>query len=174
MKRLVYIAAVVAFVAIAMSACKTNEANYRAAYEKVKEKETDTGDSLTTAMLRKSQEPQTMTFNENGKRYALPILTVPVARKVDAGSQEGLRRYCVATGRFKQVFNAKSMCERLVGLGYDEACVVHDRQNYYYVVAASTDSPATASELLIKVNSDASLALRSPFPYILRPAHLVR
>ena len=172
MKKSVYL--MVAMIMCGMISCKTTEANYRAAYEKAREKQTETGDSLTTAMLRKSQDPQTMTFNENDKHYALPVLTIPVVRTVDAGAQDGLRRYCVCVGRFKQVFNAKSMCERLMADGYSEACVVHDRQNNYYVLAASSDSPSEASELLIKVNGDKNLSLREPYPYILRPSHLVR
>lgn len=172
MKKIFFILGILAL--LGAVSCKTTEANYRAAYEKVMEKQTETGDSLTTAMLRKSQEPSTITFNENGKQYPLPVLTVPVNRKVDAGQQDGLRLYCVTVGRFKQVFNAKSMCERLVGDGYAEACVVHDRQNYYYVVASSAASPAAATEQLEAVRADKRLSLRAPFPYILRPAHLVR
>lgn len=172
MKKIIYLLSGLTLLTVA--SCRTTEANYRSAYEKAREKQTETGDSLTTAMLRKSQDPQTLTFTENDKQVALPVLTVPVTRKVDAGSQDGLQRYCVCVGKFKQIFNAKSMCERLESAGYPVACVTHDRQNYYYVVATSSNSPSEALQLLNKVNSDKSLSLHTPFPYILRPAHLIR
>lgn len=172
MKKIAYLLVITA--AIGICSCRTTEANYRAAYEAAREKQTETGDSLTTAMLRQSQEPQMMSFNENGKRYTFGVLTMPVAKKVDAGNAEGLRRFSVCVGRFKQVFNAKSLCERLVADGYAEACVVHDRQNYYYVIATSTTSPAQAQELLDQVKSDKRLSFQKSFPYILRPSHLVR
>lgn len=53
-KLLLMLAAVI----VALAGCKTNEANYRAAYEKAKEKRTETGDSAITSKLRSELTPR--------------------------------------------------------------------------------------------------------------------
>ncbi len=151
-------------------ACKTNEANYRDAYMKAKEKQTETGDSLTTAMLRQSDQPRMMKIGTD----SVPVRTFAITRTVDAGSAEGIKKYCIVTGKFRQIFNATSMSKRLAESGYPEACVIHDRQNYYYVIACATDVATEVAPLLQRVAQDKSIVLQPPFPYVLRPAHLVR
>ena len=168
MKKLLFIIA--AALLLGAYACKTNEANYRDAYEKAKEKQTDTGDSLTTAMLRQSDQPKMTLIGGD----TLPARTFAIAAKVDAGSEEGVKKYCVVVGKFRQIFNASSMCSRLQETGYPDACVVHDRQKYYFVIASSTNVAAEVALLMQAVIADKSIVLQQPFPYILRPAHLVR
>lgn len=172
MKRLHYLILAIAVLTISMGACKTNEANYRDAYEKAMAKQTDTGDSLTTAQLRQSQNPRMQLIA--GSPDTLPVMTFAITKKADAGSDEGVKKFCIVVGRFKQIFNARSMCERLATSGYPDACVVHDRMNYYYVIATSTNQPEQIKSLLNKCAKDSTLVLRPPFPYVLRPAHLVR
>lgn len=161
-----------AVIALASGGCKTNEKNYREAYEKARERRTDAGDSVITAEFRSSQEPRNMMIDS----VELPVLTMNVALSSKAGNPEGsqLLRYCVVTGRFKQIFNAKSMRERLAATGYPEAMVVYNGYQDYFVVACGTFVASEAAELLDKVRNDGSLTLRSPYPYILRPATLVR
>lgn len=158
-------------IAVAMSACRTNEANYRAAYEIAKEKRVETGDSTTTAALRGSMEPKSMAVDG----VTLPVLTLPVSVvKADSDNAAELKRYCVIVGTFKQIFNARSMSERLIGQGYDGAFVVKDRNQDHYVVAGATNDATEAHLLIERLKSDQSVVLRSPFPYALRPAQLVR
>ena len=83
-------------------------------------------------------------------------------------------RYGVVVGKFKQIFNARSMRERLAANGYPEAIVVYNGSQEYFVVACSTSVPAEAATLLDKVRADTSLTLRDPYPYILRPAMYIR
>jgi len=161
---------IIAIAFLAIVGCKPTEENYRAAYEKAKERQSETGDSLTTAQLRKSQEPRLMAVGPD----TLPVMTFYVAREADFGNKDLIRKYCVVVGRFKQVFNARSMAERLVSGGFKNAFVVHDAQGYYYVACSSTDVPDETGRLLEKVKNDDSVVLRSPYPYILRPGHLVR
>lgn len=152
--------------------CKTNENNYREAYLKARERATDTGDSTTTADLRSSLEPKMLKIGE----VELPVITQHVAMSKEAGNPEGIsmQRYGVVVGKFRQIFNAKSMRERLAANGYPEALVVYNGSQEYFVVACSTSVPAEASALLDKVRADSSLTLREPYPYILRPAMYVR
>ncbi|MCM1293136.1 MAG: hypothetical protein NC230_06130 [Bacteroides sp.] len=153
-----------------MFGCRTNESNYRQAYEKAREKATETGDSATTAMLRQSQLPTMMTI----RNVELPVMTIPISSKIDAGCSDCMKKYCIVVARFKQLFNSKSMCERLITDGYTDAFVVHDRQANYYVIAMSTENPTEAAEMLKQISSDSRISLRSPYPFVLRPAHLVR
>lgn len=169
MKKLLFIAAI--FV-IALGACKTNEANYKAAYEKAKEKRTETGDSLTTSQLRSSMIPKmTSVGSEN-----LPVLTLPVSvyRDKDNVPEGQLKKYLIVVGQFRQIFNAGSMAKRLAANGDYSAFVVFNRQKDYFVVAAATDSPEEAASLLRKIKADGSVVVREPYPYVLRPAQLVR
>ncbi len=167
MKKVLFIIAIAFLTVIG---CKPTEENYRAAYEKAREKQSETGDSLTTAQFRQSQQPRLMSVGAD----TLPVMTFYIGRDADFGNKDSIRKYCVVVGRFKQVFNARSMAERLVAGGFNEAFVVHDAQGYYYVACNSTDLPDEAGRLLEKVKKDGSVVLHPPYPYILRPGHLVR
>lgn len=154
------------------TACKTNEANYRAAYEVAKNKLTETGDSATTAQLRNSDLPRPIIANGD----TLMAVTKSVAFAKDSpGSPESMARYCVVVAKFRQMFNAKSMAERIAQQPlWRDAFVLKDRGGYYYVIAASTAAPERALELIEAAQKDSSMVLRSPYPYLLRPAHLAR
>lgn len=169
MKKLLLMLAVAV---VALAGCKTNEANYRAAYEKAKEKRTETGDSTITAKLRNELTPKDMAF----EGVTLPVRTEPlraIAPENDAPVPE-LKRYCVVVAQFRQMFNARSMRTRLAEAGYEGAIVVSNRQNDFYVCAATTAVPAEAAEVLSRLRQDKSIVFHEPFPYVLRPAQLVR
>lgn len=165
---------VIALAAV-LGACKTNEANYRAAYEKAKERRTETGDSLTTSQLRSSLLPKDMVIGSD----TLPVMTFPVSVYSDKNDKNNvpvgeLKKYLIVVGQFRQIFNAGSMARRIADNGLEGAFVVYNRQKDYFVIAASTDNPDEVVGLLNGVRSDRSLSLRSPYPYVLRPAQFVR
>ena len=85
-----------------------------------------------------------------------------------------LKRYNVAVGQFKQKFNAREMRARLQANGYPDAFIIHTREPLYYVCTATCQTPQEAATALEKVKTDKSIVLRSPLPFILRPAHLAR
>lgn len=169
MKKILLLAAVVA--ALGFSSCRTTEANYRAAYEKAKEKQYDTGDSLSALELKNESLPKDM--NIGG--VTLPVRTEPLGvTKEGGGEAADLKLYNVVAGTFRQRFNAVSMAQRLSGLGYGHPFVVHNRLGHYYVVAGSVSTPVAAKELLDSLTADNNMVLQAPFPYVLRAAHLVR
>lgn len=169
MKKILLFAAVVAL--LGFSSCRTTEANYRAAYEKAKEKQYDTGDSLSTLGLKNESLPKDMTLGG----ITLPVRTEPLGvTKNGGGSASDLKLYNVVAGTFQQRFNAVSMSQRLAGLGYQHPFVVHNRLGHYYVVAGSVSTPGEAKLLLDSLSADKSIVLKAPFPYVLRAAHLVR
>lgn len=156
--------------AAGMYSCKTTEANYRAAYQIAKDKQTDGGDSLVTAGLRNEQLPRTMTFDS----IQLPVRTEPVIVTPDRGFDAShLKVYNVVAAQFKQLFNANSFCGRLREDGFD-AFLVHNRDRTYYVVTLSTRSPREVAEGLARLRATDAVRLQAPFPYVLRAAQLVR
>lgn len=161
----------VVLLGLGFNSCRTTEENYRAAYEKAKEKQTDTGDSLSTAGLRNETMPKDMTFGD----IVLPIRTEVVGiTKEGGGDVSDLKLYNVVAGTFRQRFNAVSMAQRLHTNGYEKPFVIHNRSGMYYVVVGSVATPAAAKQLLDKIKTDGNFSLKSPFPYVLRAAHLVR
>lgn len=154
---------VAACAAILFTACKTTEANYRSAYEKAKTKGESTAvDKEVYDRIRDEEGPAIMMFDGIG----LPsrgLYLSPVELDSITGS---IGKFNIATGRFKQTFNAKSMARRLRDNSYTNAFVAKDREGYYYVIAATADSASEASEILnsVKKKGNGSVA---PFPYII-------
>jgi len=170
MKRITLYIAVAAL--LAAGACKTNEANYRAAYEAAKEKiDTDNAD-IDVALMDK-ERPRPMVFGAD----TLPTRSFFIGYTTDGGADKDrslVKGYCVVVGKFKQVFNARSMRQRLIANGYPSALVIHDTLKDYYVIATTTNDTRQAAIDLAKVRADSSLVLKSPFPYVLLPGHLHR
>ncbi len=169
MKKLILALLIIASV---MTACKTTEANYRAAYEIAKEKHTETGDSLTTQQLRNSLQPRAMAIGSD--TLMVRTETVITVANVDKGTSPTLKKYCVVVAKFRQIFNARSMRQRLADNGYSEAVVLRNNQSDYYVAAGVFDASSDATALIERLKSDKSVVLRAPYPYTLRPTQLHR
>lgn len=170
MKKIIYfIAAALLMMAYA---CKTTEANYRAAYEAAKAKQM-TGDSVIDKGLTDQQRP--IPYYINGD--TLPVRSEYIGYTKDGGADSDRRvvkRYCVVVGQFKQVFNARSMRQRLMQHGYPRALVLHNSMKDYYVIANTTMDAHAATLMLDSVKADSSIVLRPPYPYILIPGHYGR
>lgn len=158
---------------LSVSSCKTNENNYRQAYETAvaKNREASGVDSTIYARIRNSARTSDLVVGPD----SLPMRTEYVGYTENGGaSREMLKRYNVVVGQFKQVFNARAMCTRLQNGGYPEAFIVHTREPLYYVCTNTCAGAEEAATALAKVKADKSIVLRSPLPFILRPAHLAR
>ncbi|MBD5335155.1 MAG: hypothetical protein HDR96_07155 [Bacteroides sp.] len=153
--------------------CKTNEKNYREAYEVAvaKSRESSGVDSTIYARIRNSAQMSELKAGND----SLPMRTEYIGYTEDGGaSRETVKRYNVVVGQFKQVFNARQMRARLQASGYGDAFIVHTREPLYYVCTATCQTPEEAAEAFRKVKDDKSIVLREPLPFILRPAHLAR
>lgn len=170
MKKLFYLILVSA-VLIGVASCKTTEANYKTAYEIAKKKKTETGDSLIDRSLANSNNPKLMVI----QGVQLPVFTEYVGlTKGEFTEGYKIKRYCVVVGKFTQLFNARQMRKRMINCGYDDACLLQNRTNQFYVSVATTADPVQADSLLQSVKNDTAIVLREPYPYILRPGQLVR
>ncbi len=168
MKRLPLIIALFAALFI-MPACKTTEANYRAAYEnaKLKQQESTGIDSTIYGRIRQQASASKLLVGND----SLPLRREYVGYTTDGGSsRENVLRYNIVVGQFKQVFNARQMRKRLIDGGYEGAMIVNTREPLYYVIAASVSTPEEALQAWKRVTTDPSIVLRSPLPFILQPA----
>ncbi|MCM1163695.1 MAG: SPOR domain-containing protein [Muribaculaceae bacterium] len=158
---------------LALSACKTTEANYKAAYEAAVAQQRDVAelDSTIYGAVRKQAGMSVLKVGAD----SLPLRTEYIGYTENGGaSRSSIHRYNVVVGQFKQVFNARQMRERLMANGYPDAVIVHTREPLYYVVTATVSTPEEALEQYNRVKADRSIVLKAPLPFILRPAHLAR
>lgn len=150
----------------AFTACKTSEANYRAAYEKTIAGQEEGKALENTVYGTQRQLSQTVMINGND---SVPVMMKMVSVLEEAAPVSGAPgKLMIAVGRFKQKFNAVSLRQRLVDDGYDDAFVVQTAEPYYYVVAMSFDKIADAAAALEKVRSNPPVAMKDPLPFILR------
>lgn len=154
---------------VGLAACKPTEANYRTAYEKAVAGRSDEADSTIYTKIRREFVPGTLTYGDR----SFPTGSQFVKATEDGGGvAESVKRYCVVAGQFKQIFNAKSMRERLAEGGYPGAFVVQTREPYYFVVAGSSHEIQPAVELFDRLQADTALRLREPAPFILLPSQI--
>ncbi len=167
MKIIKAICVVSIFVLIAVS-CRTTEKNYREAYELAK----GTGtiqDTLIANLIAEDQAPVEVEVAGRIMKMRKEYVSIVADKGV---SKEMLKRFNVVVGRFKQLFNARSMATRMSSLGYNSFVVV-DRTTSYFVVAAATDIPDEALVLYEKVLSDKRVVYKAPFPWVLEPAQYI-
>lgn len=155
-------------VAVIFTGCKTNESNYRAAYEAARQKNEETRGIEGTVYEQIRKEAIDSRLIVDGD--SIPMSTVNV--KIAAGSTtpEQVKKYSVVINQFKQIFNARSQMERLRANGWPDAFILETAEPLYYVVAATDDDGEKAAELYARVLKDKSIVLKSPFPWLLQPA----
>ena len=150
---------------LALSGCRTTEANYREAYQK-------------TIAGRDSADIDNSIYGRTRRQYSKTDVatdsgTVEVIRRLvrvtDGGgaTPENLKRYNVVGGEFKQIFNARSFRNRLVDNGYPGAFIVESGEPYYYIVVQSFDSPTEAAALKDRLSASPPFTFKAPCPYIL-------
>lgn len=150
-----------------VTACKTSEANYRAAYEKtIAARQADEAlDSTIYGDYRRQMSTRTV---KAGDGREVEVRTQPVRVTPNSGAlPENLKRYNVAVGQFKQLFNARSLRNRLADAGYPEAMVLETGEPYYYVVAGSYSDAGEAADALAAFEKAAPIAMKVPLPFIL-------
>lgn len=162
------IIAVIAAIAM-LSGCKTSEANYRAAYQAAKEKSDENSgiDDTIYDRIRKEAISSRLIVGTD----SIPLSTVNVRLTEGCGTPEQFKPYSIVVNQFKQVFNAKSLMNRLRDNGHN-AIVVETAEPLYYVIAGSYETAEEAAAAYHKIKSDKNIVLKEPFPWILRPVRL--
>lgn len=152
--------------ALALTACKTTEANYRQAYERTVAARAEQDSIEQTIYGRERRNMTERTVSTPTGDVAVRTQMVRVTEN-GGGIPENLRRYCVVVGQFKQLFNATSMRNRLADSSFPSAFVVETSEPYYFVVAASFSDVSQAAEELEKIKKNMKIKTKAPCPFIL-------
>lgn len=153
---------------VLLTACRTSEANYRAAYEKTMEarKAEQSIDSTVYGGVRRQANTRSVEVRPG---VNADVRTQHVRVTEDGGSvNENLLRYNVVVGQFKQKFNALSFRGRLAAAGYPGAFVVETAEPYYYILLGSYDTLSEAYDAMEDFASKPAVAIKEPLPFILR------
>lgn len=148
---------------LGLCACRTTEANYRAAYEKTKEQQNA---GLSREEIEGfAREENTHNVTRNGD--TIPLRGVYVNTVVEGGIDKPALRYNVVLAYFTQRFNANSAIGRVRQAGLDRACLLIDRDKKYYVSAYNSNDLDSALTMLYQIKAHPPIGLRAPYPYIL-------
>lgn len=164
MKQKSIIPVITAAVIAAFTACKTSEANYRQAYER-----TVAGRDSSTALESTIYGAHRRSMGTRQFVVGRDTADIRIVRlKVTDGENNRLRPYNVTVGQFKQLFNARSLRDRLIAAGYNEAFVAETAEPYYYVILSTFDDASHALGSLNAITEDFPVALKAPLPFIIQ------
>lgn len=167
MKLVKYISVIVLLLMVA--SCRTTEENYRGAYELAKQSD-EQQDSLVANLIANEQAPMIVNVGDETMKLRKEFVSLVAEEGV---TNDMLKRYNVVVGRFRQIFNARSMASRMASLGY-KSYVLTNRTPVYFVAVASTDNIDEALQLYKSVMSDSRVVYKTPFPWVLEPAQYIR
>lgn len=150
--------------------CKTTEKNYREAYDRaIAAADTNRRSFNETVYGSVRQQMRHSAMVVQGDTMEIRSQRVRVTEG-GGGINESIKPFMIVVGEFKQMFNARSMRERLLGLGYPGAFVVETGEPYYFVVAKACDNAEQALEALNAVRKKPPFRLRDGLPFVLSPA----
>lgn len=156
--------------ALALGACHTTEANYRAAYDVAKARATEENpermiDPEVQAKLDRAEKRRHTIYIVGND--TLDVTTRFFVREDSAGAP--IPEFMVAVHGFEQRFNALAMMKRLRANGFPEAFVARTSNPTYYVIAGASDSIASVPALIRKAKEETSaLGLAPGYPVVLR------
>lgn len=137
MKSKFILAALTFAVLLSMSACKSKESAYKAAYEAAKEREMTTVEETTPV------EKPTLTTTA-------PIISQK--EKVTPIDYNGIKQFSVVVGSFVNRTNATSLKSDMDKMGYNAFLAQNERQ-MYRVIIATFDEKSDAAKLRDQIKS---------------------
>ena len=150
--------------AVALTACHSNEKNYREAYEKAAERRKTGIGAETYAKIEAERQRYTHLINGDSVRM------VYVNANVAIDSTDVASPFNVVVATFTQRMNAKSYRDRLrEECGYKSSYVLYggpDKQ--YFVVLQGFEDKEQAAALLHDLDQKVCLKILEPLPWILR------
>lgn len=144
---------------IGITSCKTTESNYKAAYETAAERRASKVDAEDDFLSIPDQSVTVTTFLS-------PIKTT----EKDTITPAEAPRFSVAVNKFKQVFNAKALCNRLRADGWTSAYVAQTPEDEYYVMARGFANEDEAKVCLQEIKSDKRVPFGRGYPTLIRAA----
>ena len=157
MKRLLYCITL----ALLLTACYTTEENYKAAYDKAKER---TRENMGGTIYDMSQAVRaTEIINGDSVRLLRSYFNV-----VD-DKYENTKKFGVVVAEFDQILNARSYRDRLKqNEGFQSYVVYTNREKKYCVVAQAYDEKEPAALFIRNIKQHMKMKVLVPRPYILQ------
>ena len=159
MKRLLYCITL----ALLLTACYTTEENYKAAYDKAKERTRENMGGTIYDMSLAERAPATEIINGDSVRLLRSYFNV-----VD-DKYENTKKFGVVVAEFDQILNARSYRDRLKqNEGFQSYVVYTNREKKYCVVAQAYDEKETAALFIRNIKQRMKMKVLVPRPYILQ------
>ena len=161
MKRAFYLLALSAIVLL--TACHSNEKNYREAYEKAVERRVSGYGAEAYAEIEAERQRNTTVINGDSVRL------VYVNTNVAEDSADVAKTYNVVVASFTQRINAKSYRDRLrLECGFPSYILYGGSEKLFYVVLQGFEDKEEAALLLRDIDRKVCLKVLEPKPWILR------
>lgn len=159
MKHLLYCIAL----ALLLTACYTTEENYKAAYDKAKERTRENMGGTIYDMSQAERVRATEIINGDSVRLLRSYFNV-----VD-DKYEATKKYGVVVAEFDQLLNARSYRDRLKqNEGFQSYVVYTNREKKYCVVAQAYDEKEPAALFIRNIKQHMKMKVLVPRPYILQ------
>ena len=161
MRRAFYLLALLAIVLL--TACHSNEKNYREAYEKAVERRMSGYGAEAYAEIEAERQRNTTVINGDSVRL------VYVNANVAEDSADVAKTYNVVVASFTQRINAKSYRDRLrQECGFPSYILYGGSEKLFYVVLQGFEDKEEAALLLRDIDRKVCLKVLEPKPWILR------
>lgn len=149
---------------LVLTACHSNEQNYREAYDKAMERRQTGIGAETYAKIEAERQRYTHVINGDSVRM------VYVNANVALDSTLAAHDYNVVVATFSQRINAKSYCDRLrEECGLKGSYVLYGgKDKQFFVVAQGFDNSGDAAAFLHDINEKVCLKILEPLPWILK------
>lgn len=159
MKRLLYCITM----ALLLTACYTTEENYKAAYDKAKERTRENMGGTIYDMSQAERVRATEIINGDSVRLLRSYFNV-----VD-DKYEATKKYGVVVAEFDQLINARSYRDRLKqNEGFQSYVVYTNREKKYCVVAQAYNEKEPAALFIRNIKQHMKMKVLVPRPYILQ------
>ena len=159
MKRLLYCITL----ALLLTACYTTEENYKAAYDKAKERTRENMGGTIYDMSQAERVRATEINNGDSVRLLRSYFNV-----VD-DKYENTKKFGVVVAEFDQLLNARSYRDRLKqNEGLQSYVVYTNREKKYCVVAQAYDEKEPAALFIRNIKQHMKMKVLVPRPYILQ------
>jgi len=147
--------------ALALTACHSNEQNYREAYEKAKQSRRESVGAETLAKIEAEKQRNTMIVNGDSLRLMRYHATVAL------DSADVAHRYNVVVATFKQRINARSYRDRLrQEEGHPSYILNGGPEISYYVIVRGYDDLDSAATFLRDIDQHARIKILEEKPWI--------
>lgn len=159
----------IALLAVTMAGCKTNEANYRAAYEQAVANRSNAEDDGITGTIYDQVRRQSTTTTLNTESGPLQVTRQRVKLAEPADKAVRPADFYVLVGQFKQLFNARSLCQRVKDAGYGDATILMTAEPLYFI-GIPAENADKLKALYDVIGANPPVALKAPYPVAFQPA----